>query len=81
MNGMSTRGDSVLDAALKLPVKERARLAAELVANLDGEAEDGVDAAWAAEVERRKVEAAEGKVRLVPWEKVRAEVTKAIKGR
>jgi putative addiction module component (TIGR02574 family) len=78
---MSTRGDSVLDAALKLPVEERARLAAELVASLDGEAEDGVEAAWTTEVERRKTEVVEGKARLVPWEKVKDDVTKAIKDR
>ena len=42
---MNSQADSVLDAALQLPEKERARLAAELVASLDGEREDGVEAA------------------------------------
>lgn len=49
---MNSQADSVLDAALQLPEKERARLAAELVASLDGEQEDGVEAAWAAALRR-----------------------------
>ena len=48
---MSSPADSILDAALKLSEKDRARVAAELVASLDGEPEDGVEAAWASEVE------------------------------
>jgi len=78
---MNSQADSVLDAALKLPEEERARLAAELVASLDGEREDGVEAAWAAEVEQRKAEADRGDARLVPWEQVKDEVKAGLKGR
>jgi putative addiction module component (TIGR02574 family) len=78
---MSAKSDSVLDEALKLPEQERARLASELLASLDGEAEDGVEAAWAAEVEKRKGEVERGEARLVPWEQVKADVKAALKQR
>ena len=78
---MSAKSDSVRDKALKLPEQERARLASDLLASLDGEAEDGVEAAWAAEVEKRKGEVERGEARLVPWEQVKAEVKAALKQR
>lgn len=40
-------------AALALPLEERAELAADLLASLDGEPDEDVEAAWAAEIERR----------------------------
>lgn len=44
----------LLERALKLSLTERAELVAGLVASLDGdEPEDQVEAAWAAEIERR----------------------------
>ena len=78
---MSAKSDSVRDDALRLPEAERARLAATLLASLDGEAEDGVEAAWAAEVEQRKAQVARGEARLVPWEQVKAEVKAVLKPR
>jgi hypothetical protein len=53
---MSSRAQEVLREALALPVAERADVAAELLASLDdAEAENlaEVEAAWAAEIERR----------------------------
>jgi putative addiction module component (TIGR02574 family) len=78
---MSAKSDSVRDEALKLPEQERARLASDLLASLDGEADDGVEAAWAAEVEKRKGEVERGEARLVPWEQVKADVKAALKQR
>ena len=78
---MSAKSDSVRDDALRLPEAERARLAAALLASLDGEAEDGVEAAWVAEVEKRKAQVARGEARLVPWEQVKAEVKAVLKPR
>ena len=43
----------LLNEALGLPTEERAELAAELIASLDGPADADVEAAWAAEIERR----------------------------
>ena len=81
MQRMGSSTDSVLEAALKLPEKERARVAKELIASLDDQWEEGVEEAWAAEVERRRVAVAQGRERLVPWEQVKDEVRAALKTR
>ena len=55
----------VLEAeALNLSATERARLIERLIGSLD--AEPDVDAAWAAEVERRHAEVESGAVTLLP---------------
>jgi putative addiction module component (TIGR02574 family) len=57
----------VLSDALSLDTRERADIAARLIASLDGGPEKDVEAAWAAEVDRR-IEAVEaGRAKLVPW--------------
>ena len=68
---MTRAGDKVLEDALKLEVSERAELAAELLASLDGQPDEGVEAAWAAEVERRLARARSGEDPGVPWPEVR----------
>ena len=78
---MSAKSDSLREEALKLPEHERARLASDLLASLDGVAEDNVEEAWAAEVERRKGEVQRGEARLVSWEQVKADVKAALKPR
>ena len=52
------------DSALKLPSEDRARIAAELIASLNGIPEAGVEAAWDAEVERRIQQTDQEKVQL-----------------
>jgi hypothetical protein len=44
---------AVIDAALRLSTKERAEVIAKLLATLEGEPDEDVEAAWAAEIERR----------------------------
>jgi putative addiction module component (TIGR02574 family) len=78
---MGSSTDSLLEAALKLPEKERARVAKELTASLDEQWEEGVEEAWAAEVEGRRLAVAQGRERLVPWEQVKNEVRTALKTR
>ena len=68
---MTDRARKVLHEALELSVPERAELAADLLASLDGEPEAEVEAAWAAEVERRARESPDNDV---PWETVSAEM-------
>jgi putative addiction module component (TIGR02574 family) len=70
---MST--DALLESILKLPERDRARIAAELIASLDGEPEAGVEAAWLAEVDRRIAEVDEGKVQLIEWEVAKKQLT------
>jgi len=68
---MKTTARSILDAALRLPAPEQVELATELLAHLEGASEADVDAAWAAEVERRTREIERGTVKPIPWSVVK----------
>jgi putative addiction module component (TIGR02574 family) len=74
---MSERARKLLHDAMDLPVSERAGLAADLLASLDGEPEADVEAAWASEIERRAREALANPDDDVAWETVRAELRAA----
>ena len=63
---------SVLQDALELPPKERAGVALELIASLDGAPDEGVEEAWLAEAERRQREAADDPSAFESWDDVRA---------
>ena len=71
---MPSRAQELLREALTLPLDERADVAAELLASLD-EAEverpADVEAAWAAEIERRARRVMAGESTGLPWEDVR----------
>jgi putative addiction module component (TIGR02574 family) len=71
---MSERARKLLQDAMDLPLAERAELAADLLATLDGEPDSDVDAAWTAEIERRAREALANPDDDVAWETVRAEL-------
>ena len=75
---MST--DDLLAEALRLPRRERAKVAQELLSSLE-ESSDDVATAWADELERRSREAADGRVQTVPWETARAEILKELEQR
>ena len=71
---MTSRAQDVLREALALPLEERADVAAELLASLDdaaAEHSEEVEAAWAAEIERRARRALAGESAGVPWDDVR----------
>lgn len=53
MNEQPDPSSTLLAEALKLPTSARARLAAELIASVDGEPDANAEAAWAAEIDRR----------------------------
>ena len=57
--------------ASDLPERDRATLAGLLIESLDGEPDPGVEAAWAAEIERRVAELDSSAVKTIPWEEVR----------
>lgn len=71
---MTERARKLLHDAMELPVAERAELAADLLASLDGEADGEVEAAWSAEIERRARDAHANPDDDVAWESVRAEL-------
>jgi putative addiction module component (TIGR02574 family) len=71
---MTERARKVLQDAMELPLPERAELAADLLASLDGEPDAEVEAAWASEIERRARDAHANPDDDVAWEAVRAEL-------
>jgi putative addiction module component (TIGR02574 family) len=75
---MST--DDLVAEALRLPRRERARVAEELLSSLEEPSEE-VAVAWATELERRSKAVAEGRVQTVAWETARLEVLKQLEER
>ena len=76
---MSTT-EELLAEVLRLPRAERARVVEEVLTSLE-EPSDDVAAAWAAELERRSREVAEGRVQTVAWETVRTEILREVEQR
>jgi len=68
---MMQSAKKILNAALGLPEPDRVKVAEELLATLDGKSQKDADAAWAEEIERRTGEIEHGKVKPVPWSKVK----------
>jgi putative addiction module component (TIGR02574 family) len=77
---MKEAAKKVLSAALKLPEPERVELVEELLAELDGSDEE-VDAAWAAEIDRRTREIDDGHVKPVSWATVRRRIVRQARER
>jgi putative addiction module component (TIGR02574 family) len=68
---------SVLDLyekASELPETDRAELAGLLLQSIEEEVEPGVEEAWAAEIERRMADFHAGKLKMIPWSEVRAQL-------
>jgi len=59
---MSTQFDRVAADAMKLPVRERVRLAQQLVSTIDDQSDTEVEKLWFNEAERRLEELRTGKV-------------------
>jgi putative addiction module component (TIGR02574 family) len=78
---MTKAVEAALADALKLGVEERAELAAELLASLDGPADPDAEAAWEAEIAQRVAAIEAGAVRLEPWDEVKRRIEREILGR
>ncbi|HXA17531.1 MAG TPA: addiction module protein [Thermoanaerobaculia bacterium] len=77
---MTNEAARVLEDALRLPVEERAEIADELLATLyDYQAE--VEAAWAAEIERRVADARANPDDSVEWREVLSKIERDVLGR
>lgn len=74
---MSTRFEIVETEALKLTAEERAQLADRLITSIFDDHE--LEAAWAAEVERRIEEIESGRAKLIPATESIARARAAIK--
>jgi putative addiction module component (TIGR02574 family) len=71
MGEMTPKASQLLDRALDLSTEERGALIARLIDSLDdGPAEEGVEEAWMAEIERRVKDLRLGKAHSIPREEV-----------
>jgi len=77
---METRYEQIVADAMKLPLKDRVRLAQHLACSLDDEIETGVEALWFEEAERRLEELRSGKVAGIDSDEAFRNARKALKG-
>lgn len=80
ISGMTKATEAVLASALRLSPDERAELASELLASLDGPADPDADAAWAVEIKRRIQAIEDGTIELEPWPDVKRRIEDEILG-
>jgi putative addiction module component (TIGR02574 family) len=71
---MSRSVNELFREATALPEGDRAELAGLLLDSLEGEPDEGVEAAWAEEIELRVRQIDSGVVTTIPWEEVRAKM-------
>jgi putative addiction module component (TIGR02574 family) len=71
MSQMTPEVSKLLERALSLSVEEQEALADSLISNLGGKVDEGVVAAWDAEIAKRVQELDAGTVKTTPWEQVR----------
>jgi putative addiction module component (TIGR02574 family) len=71
---MSPNVEKLFREASDLSEADRAELAGRLLDSLETERDEGVEAAWAEEVERRIRQIDSGEVKTIPWEEVRAKL-------
>jgi putative addiction module component (TIGR02574 family) len=64
--------EDLYEQASQLPMEERAELAGMLLESIEEPPDEGVEEAWAAEIERRMTEYRAGIVKTIPWSEVRA---------
>ena len=79
--GMTRAARAVLADALRLGPDERAELAAEVLASLDGPADAGAEAAWEQEIRRRTEAIDAGTVESESWDDVKNRIERETLGR
>lgn len=78
---MSGKAQKVLEEALTLPPEERADVAATLIESLDEQEDEGVEEAWAQEIERRIRDVESGAVKTIPWSEARRRLRERLDAR
>lgn len=78
---MTKAAEAVLAEALRLDLKARAEVAAELLASLDGPADADAEEAWEVEIDRWVQAPEAGTERLESWDDVKCRIEKDILGR
>jgi len=78
---MSMDPAELLSAAMRLPKRERADMAARLIRSLDdgADADEDVEAAWAAELDRRMRQLEDGTAGTVPAEDAMAQAWEVVR--
>jgi putative addiction module component (TIGR02574 family) len=71
MAQMTPEVSKLLEKALSLSIEEQEALADSLISNLGGKVDEGLQAAWEAEIGRRIGELDSGKVKTTSWSEVR----------
>ena len=71
MAQMTPEVSKLLQQALSLSIEEQEALADSLISNLSGKVDEGVGAAWEAEIARRIKELDSGQAKTTSWEDVR----------
>jgi putative addiction module component (TIGR02574 family) len=71
MAQMTTEVSKLLEQALSLSVEEQEALAESLISNLGGKVDQGIHAAWEAEIGKRVAELDSGAAQTTSWEEVR----------
>jgi len=79
--GMTKAAKAVLADALRLGPGERAEVATEVLASLDGPADQDAESAWEQEISRRVQAIETGAVELESWDDVRRRIENEILGR
>lgn len=71
---MRSAVEELYEKASELTSDDRAELAGRLLESIEEEPDEGVEEAWAAEIERRMADYRAGRVRTIPWAEVRAQL-------
>ena len=77
---MTAMRDDIFKKAMQLDESERAALAGMLIDSIDRDVEEGVEAAWMIEIERRIAELDAGSVETIPWDIVRDRLRRSLGG-
>lgn len=78
---MGAEASQILEQALNLSERERADLAAELMASLDGPPDADAEQAWAEEITNRAERALRGETVGIPAEEVDAQARRILEGK
>lgn len=79
---MTRDATALLNDALRLPENDRAELAARLLESLDeADSDEGIDEAWAQEIERRCAALDSGEAITSDWKEFRARIERDVFGR
>lgn len=74
---MTRAVEELYEQASHLPPEDRAELAGKLLESIHDSPDEGVEEAWAAEIESRMADYRAGRVKTIPWSEVRAHLHRA----